>query len=105
MKDNTEYQIFIGCHDSQLQEEYVSEDELKEMVVQFFERKKINYSMFSAKGGYLHKDGRFISENSICINIIGSYDLDIIKLAKNLSMYMNQECSLIVKDCIKADFC
>ena len=33
-----------------------------------------------------------------------SYDLDIIKLAKTLSMYMNQECSLVVKDSIKAGF-
>ena len=105
MNDNTEYQIFIGCHDPQLQDEIVSEDELREMVVQFFERKKMDFSMFSVKGGYLHEDGRFISENSMCINIIGSYDLDIIKLAKSLSMYMNQECSLIVKDYIHADFC
>ena len=105
MKDNTEYQIFIGCHDSQLRGEFVSEDELKEMVVQFFRRKKMDFSMFSAKGGYLHEDGKFISENSICINIIGSDDLDIIKLVKSLSMFMNQECSLVVKDFIKADFC
>lgn len=105
MKDNTEYQIFIGCRDSQLQDEIISEDELREMVVQFFRRNEINFSMFSAKGGYLHEDGRFISENSLCINIIGSYDLDIIKLARSLSMYMNQECSLVVKDCIEAEFC
>ncbi|MBQ6493628.1 MAG: hypothetical protein IJI92_07185 [Erysipelotrichaceae bacterium] len=105
MKDTTEYQIYIGCRDSQLKDEIVSEDELREMVVQFFRRKEIDFSMFSAKGGYLHEDGRFISENSLCINIIGSYDLDIIKLARSLSMYMNQECSLVVKDSIKAEFC
>ena len=105
MKDNTEYQIFIGCRDSQLQDEIVSEEELKEMILQFFKRKKIDFSMFSTKGGYLHEDGTFITENTLCINIIGSYDLDIIRLAKNLSMYMNQECSLVVKDVIKAEFC
>ena len=105
MKENTEYQIFIGCHDSQLRDELVSDDELKEMVANFFRQKEIDFSMFSAKGGYLHEDGRFISENSLCINIIGSYDLDIIKLARSLSMYMNQECSLVVKDSIKAEFC
>ena len=104
MKNNTEYQIFIGCHDSQIQGELVNDDELKEMVVEFFKRKKIDFSIFDVKGGYLHEDGRFVSENSLCINIIGSHDLDIIKLAKGLSMYMNQECSLIVKDLIKADF-
>ena len=104
MKDTTEYQIYIGCRDSQLQDEIISEEELREMVLQFFGRKKIDFSMFSTKGGYLHQDGTFIIENTLCINIIGSYDLDIIKLAKSLSMYMNQECSLVVKDCIKAEF-
>ena len=70
MKDNTEYQIYIGCSDSQVRDEIVSEDEFKEMVVQFFKRKKIDFSMLSVKGGYLHEDGRFVSENTLCINII-----------------------------------
>ena len=104
MKDNTEYQIFIGCHDSQLRGEFVSEDELKEMVVKFFRRKKMDFSMFSVKGGYLHEDGKFISENSICINIIGSGDLDIIKLVKSLSMFMNQECVLITRNALNTEF-
>ncbi|MBP5363488.1 MAG: hypothetical protein J6Y71_10810 [Ruminococcus sp.] len=103
MKDNTEYQIFIGCCDSQLSDEIVSEDELKAMIVQFFKKKEIDFSVFSSKGGYLHADSSFAYENSLCINIIGSSDLDIIRLAKNLSMFMNQECSLVVKDIIKAE--
>lgn len=104
MKDNTEYQIFIGCHDSQLRDEIVSEDELRAMMVQFFKKYKIDFSMFSAKGGYFHADSSFVYEDSLCINIIGNYDLDIIKLAKSLSMFMNQECSLVVKHIIKEEF-
>ena len=104
MKGNTEYQIFIGCHDSQLQDEIVSEHELMEVVGNYFRKKEIDFSMHTAHGGYLHDDGSFVSENSLCINIIGAYDLDIISLAKNLSMFMNQECSLVVKNSIGADF-
>ena len=105
MKKNTEYQIFIGCEDFHVQDEIVSEDELREMAAQFFIRNEIAFSMFSVKGGYLRKDGRFISENSLCINIIESDDLDIIKLAKSLSMFMNQERALVVKDVINTEFC
>lgn len=101
----TEYQIYIGCRDRYTDDEVVSEDELREMIVQFFRRKKIDFSVFSAKGGYIHHDGRFVSENSLCINIIGPEDLDILWLAKGLSMYMNQECSLVTKDIIKTYFC
>jgi hypothetical protein len=104
MKDNTEFQIFIGCQDSGLHGEVVSVDELKEMVEQFFRRKEIGFSMYYAKGGFLHDDGRYVSENSLCINIIGAYDLDIIRLAKSLSMYMNQKCSLVTKSNIKAEY-
>ena len=102
MKENTEYQILIGCHDSQLLDEVVSEDELRETVTRFFRQKNIDFSVYSAKGGYFHDDGRFISENSLCINIIGACDLDIIRLAKSLSMFMNQECSLVIKETVKA---
>ena len=104
MKENREYQIYIGCHDSQLFTEVVSEDELRETVTLFFRQYKIDFSMYSAKGGYLHEDGSFVYENSLCINIIGADDLDIIRLAKSISMLMNQECSLVVKESVKADF-
>ena len=105
MKNSVEYQIFIGCGDYDLQEEIVSEDELREMVTRFFMRKEIDYSMFSVKGGYLREDGRFISENTLCISIIESDEMDIVRLARSLSMYMNQEASLVVKDVVKKVFC
>lgn len=104
MKINTEYQIFIGCHDSQLKDEIVSVAELREMVVQFFCQKEIDFSLCSAMGGYLNDEGIFITEDTLCITLIGAMDLDIIKLAKSLSMFMNQECSLVIKDVIKAKY-
>ena len=105
MNNNVEYQIYIGCIDNQLRDqEIVSEDELRDMVSSFFERNKIDFSIFSAKGGYLHENGWFVTENTLCINIIGSSDTDIIKLAKNLSMYMNQEYSMVVKLNIQSSF-
>lgn len=105
MNSNVEYQIYIGCIDNQLRDqEIVSEDELRDMVSSFFERNKIDFSIFSAKGGYLHENGWFVTENTLCINIIGSSDTDIIKLAKNLSMYMNQEYSMVVKLNIQSSF-
>ena len=101
MKENTEYQIYIGCHDLRFKNELVGYEELKELIVKFFKKKEIGFSLYGAKGGYLHTDGTFIVENSLCINIIGSDDLNIKKLASALSMFMNQECTLVVKDVIR----
>lgn len=105
MKENVEYKIFIGCSDSQVRDEIIPEQELREMVVQFFERYEIDFSMLSAKGGYLHEDGRFMIEDTLIVDIIGAGDLDIIRLANGLSMFMNQECSLIVRHALKTEFC
>ena len=105
MNNNVEYQIYIGCIDNQLRDkEVVSEDELRAMVSSFFERNKTDFSIFSAKGGYLHDDGWFVTENTLCISIIDSSDTDIIKLTKNFSMFMNQENSMIVKQKIQTKF-
>ena len=45
-----------------------------------------------------------MTENTLCISIVGSSDLAIIKLAKSLSMYMNQEYSLVVKKDVQMSF-
>ena len=104
MENNIEYQIFIGCTDPQSNSEEINEDELREMVVSFFKRKQIDFSLYSVKGGYLYKTGKYAIENSLCINIIGQEEINIIQLAKSLSMYMNQECSLITKNYLKTSF-
>lgn len=105
MKDNMEFQIFIGCHDSQLQDEMVSGNELKETVMNYFRRKEIDFSMHHVHGGYIYDDGSFVSENSLCVNIIGAHGLDILELAGKLSMLMNQEHVLVVKNHVRADYC
>lgn len=104
MENNTEYQLFIGCNDSQLRDEIVNEHELRELISLFFARKKIDFSLFSAKGGYTHGDGGFTIENTLCVNIIGANDLDMRKLASSLSMFMNQECILIMRNALNTEF-
>lgn len=103
MTDNVEYQIFIGCKDSQSRSDVVSEEELTETVVNFFARKQIDFTLVSAVGGYMHEDGSYVTEDSLCINIIGDPQLDIIKLTKSLSMFMNQESALVMRNAVKTE--
>ena len=104
MDEKIEYQIFIGCHDQYFNNEYVTNKELKELIVNFFDRREVEFSLFDAQGGYLYEDGNFQIENSVCVNIIGANEGEIIQLAKNLSMYMSQESSLIIKNPLKIEF-
>lgn len=104
MDDAYEYQIYIGCHDRCTRDELVKERELREMVVSFFRRKRIDFSMLSAKGGYRHSDGDFVTEDTLCIDIIGASEMDIVSLAKSLSMFMNQENVLVTRNPLKKSF-
>ena len=103
MDEKIEYQIFIGCHDQFFNNEYVTSKELKELIVKFFAGQEVDFSLFDAQGGYLYEDGNFQIENSVCVNIIGAKEEEIIHLAKNLSMYMSQESSLIIKSPLKIE--
>lgn len=105
LKKTTEFEIYIGCNDSQIQGEVVSREELEDLVVSFFDRYNIDFSLVQAEGGYLSEDGVFVLEDSLCISIIGDSDLDILGLTRSLSMYMNQETAMVVKNYVKSKIC
>lgn len=104
IKNTTEYQIYIGCNDVFAQKEIVSEEELRNMVRAFFERREIAFSMISLKGGFLYANGGYVLEDTLCINIVTDNEEGIKALAKDLSMYMNQESILILKNSLSAEY-
>ena len=103
MKPSIEYQIFVGCDDPQIKSAYISDDELTDLISNFFFRKKVDFSLLKSTGGYLYADGEYAIENGVCISIIGAKEEEILKLSKSLSMYMNQEKLLIVKNDLKVE--
>lgn len=104
MINDVQYEIFIGCNDQQTKEEVVSASELINTVSEFFTRERINYSVQQVEGGYLHENGKYVLENTLCVTIIGDQNLDIVKFAKGLSMYMNQECFMITRNKLKIEY-
>ena len=104
LQDTVEYQIFIGCHDAGESGEVVNHKYLEEMAAQFFARKRIGFSIMSVQGGYQYENGDFVTEDSLCINLVGEPGLDIVKLARSLAMYMNQERVLIVRNALQTEY-
>ena len=105
MNNSVEYQIYIGCNDSHLKTELVTMNELEDVVAAFFERKKINFSILHVQGGYYYDEGWYIYENTLCISIINNHqEIDIISLAKSLSMYMNQKCCLVTRNSLEFQY-
>ena len=103
MKPSIEYQIFVGCDDPQIKSTYINDDELTDLISNYFIRKKVDFSLLKSTGGYLYADGDYAIENGVCISIIGAKEEEILKLSKSLSMYMNQEKLLIVKNDLKVE--
>ena len=95
------YRIFLGYNDSQTKEQLVTEDELEQLVSAYFQKKKICFTISSGKGGYLYKDGKYILENIVIITLVGDQGIDIFRLSKNLSMFLNQEASLVMKNTVE----
>ena len=104
MEDSYEYKIYIGCRDSQSRDEIIREQDLQEMVSAFFRRRETGFSMLNVTGGYRHDDGSFVTEDTLCISLIGAPDLGIVKLARSLAMIMNQESALVVRTPLKTDY-
>ncbi len=102
MKTSEEYQIFIGCHDAQINNELVKDYELSDIISNFFMRNEVDFSLLKMAGGYLYKDGTFVFENGVIISIVGAKEKEVVKLGKILSKYMNQESSLIIKNIVGA---
>lgn len=98
MKKDVEYQIIVGCNDSFLKSEYVKDHELSDMIVDFFARYNIDFSLLKINGGYLYSDGSFVLENGVSITIMGSSDEKILRLAETLKMFMYQENVLVIKN-------
>lgn len=98
MKKDVEYQIIVGCNDSFFKTEYVKDHELSDIIVDFFSRQNINFSLLKINGGYLYDNGSFVIENGVCITIIGSSDEKILRLAETLKMFMYQENVLVIKN-------
>ena len=57
------------------------------------------------RGGYHYEAGWFDTEDTLCISIIGDSETDILRIAGSISMFMNQECTLVVKKPLKKDIC
>lgn len=103
-KQDIEYQLFIGFHDAAFNDEYVEVKELEKIVLDFFKRENIDFTLLKNEGGYLYNNNQFVLEHSLCINIIGATEKEMVRLAKSLSMYMNQESVLLTKSAIRSLF-
>lgn len=100
MKNETptaKYEICVGFSDADTKKQRFSEEVYEKIITNVCKGYNISYSVSKMIGGYIHKDGAFVKENSACLVLIGATDRQVEEIAKDLCAFFNQESVTVIK--------
>lgn len=91
------YQIYIGLNDSVTRQQMHSTEIFQKIVCSVCKGYHVGFSVSELHGGYFHDDGTFVSENSLCLTLIGAADDMVDEIAKDICAFFHQESVLVTK--------
>ncbi len=92
------YRIYIGMNDKEKFKQLCPTEDFVEIVRSICEDYKIAFSMDEKVGGYMMSNGTFITEKSLVLSISGFDFEQIIKLAEDLRIKLNQESIMVMRE-------
>ena len=101
-KQGIKYEIFIGIKDKDTYEEYLDENDFKEILTEICTEKQISFSLLTQFGGYTHNKG-YTTETSLRVIIIGINEEEVELLGERLKKKINTDTILITKT--EIDYC
>ena len=101
-KQGIKYEIFIGIKDKDTYEEYLDENDFKEILTEICSEKQISFSLLTQFGGYTHNKG-YPTETSLRVIIIGISEEEVELLGERLKKKINTDTILITKT--EIDYC
>lgn len=91
------YEIWVGFNDGETKEQKYAEEIYEKIITNVCKGYRISYSANKMIGGYIHKDGTFVKENSACITLVGATNQQVEEIAKDLCAFFNQESVTVIK--------
>ena len=91
------HQIFIGLNDSVTRQQMFSTEIFQKIVCNVCKGYRVAFSVSDLHGGYFHDDGTFVSENSLCLTLIGADDGMVDEIAKDICAFFHQESVMVTK--------
>ena len=74
-------------------------------LIKVYNAYQIGFSINRKLGGYLHSDGSYVTENSICVTLIGNpTDQELFEYIEILKKTLNQESILVVQQIIDSEY-
>lgn len=91
------YKLYIGMNDKEKLKQLCPTEDFIEIIRGICEDFKIAFSMDEQIGGYMMANGTFITERSLVLSISGFDYTQIMKLAEDLRVKLNQESIMVTR--------
>lgn len=92
------FQIYIGLKDKEKLMQLCTTEDFMEMVSGICADYRIAFSMNEQIGGYMMANGTYITENSLVMSISGFSQEQVLQLAEELRVKLNQETIMVSRE-------
>ena len=90
-----ESRIYVGLCDRDSHEQIHDTETYKEALKNICRNHKSPFSLQVIEGGYFHDDGSWVDENTLLITLIGTPQMVVYKIAKEVCTAFHQESVMI----------
>ena len=90
-----ESRIYVGLCDRDSHEQIHDTETYKEALKNICRNHKSPFSLQVIEGGYFHNDGSWVDENTLLITLIGTPQMMVYKIAKEVCTAFHQESVMI----------
>ena len=90
-----ELRIYVGLCDRDSHEQIHDTETYKEALKNICRNHKSPFSLQVIEGGYFHNDGSWVDENTLLITLIGTPQMVVYKIAKEVCKAFHQESVMI----------
>lgn len=95
-----ESRIYVGLSDRDSHEQIYDTKTYKEALKGVCRKHKASFSLQVIEGGYFHDDGSWVDENTLLITLIGTPQIVVYKIAKEVCTAFHQESVMITGNAV-----
>lgn len=95
-----ESRIYVGLCDRDSHEQLYDTEMYKEALKEICKNHHAAFSLQVIEGGYFHNDGSWVDENTLLITLIGTPQMVVYKIAKEVCTAFHQESVMITSNAV-----
>lgn len=92
------YTISVGLNDKDEKVQKIQTEKILRLVKNCCKGYAMAFSSYLQEGGYIHDNGEYVLEKSICIVFIDPDEMLVEEVGKDLCAFLNQETVLVTVD-------